>query len=79
MTQEERNGIISNIAQAVCEDFSLGWSRWLIGQRAARITFKQHLRALYASTVDKLEASSDDYIKEQADFYGVKIETSTGE
>ena len=61
MTQEERNVIISHIAQAACDAFDL----------------KEHLRALYADTVCELEASGDDYIKEQADFYGVEIETST--
>ena len=61
MTQEERNVIISNIAQAACDHFDL----------------KDHLRALYWDTVGILETSNDDYIKEQADFYGVEIETST--
>tara|TARA_R100000664_G_C2653878_1_gene73231 strand:+ start:247 stop:438 length:192 start_codon:yes stop_codon:yes gene_type:complete len=61
MTKEERYVIISNIAQATCDAFDLG----------------EHLRFLYRRTEDELESSGDDYIKEQADFYGVEIETST--
>lgn len=57
MTQEERNVVIANIAQAVCDSFDL----------------KEHLRALYWDTHSELETSNDAYIKEQADFYGVEF------
>jgi hypothetical protein len=57
MTQEERNVVIANIAQAACDAFDL----------------KEHLRSLYWDTHSELETSNDDYIKEQADFYGVEF------
>ena len=61
MTPEERNAIISNIAEEACDQFDL----------------KDHLRALYRDTVEKLESSNDDFLRDQADFYGVEIETSS--
>ena len=56
MTEEQREALIESIAQATCDAFDL----------------KEHLRALYWDTKEELRASGDDYLKEQAEFYGLE-------
>ena len=55
MTKEERIVLIADIAQAACDSFDL----------------KEHLRALFWDTTRELETESDDYLKEQAEFFYV--------
>ena len=59
MTQEKRNALIVDIAQATCDSFDL----------------KDHLRSIYWETMADLKADidNDDYLKEHAEFFGLEM------